>query len=190
MPLSEAQQAVLDLLITEPGPVVRAGSVTPNQPVASVRLGGGSGADPTTVRFVRCREFPECQLHAVSYRTRDGHAREDVYRTVKQVDGRLSVHPIGGGGGGHPHRDRPWINFTAQWSEDSFAGGGYVIGNGAERARRVCITFADETCVEDELNEQVALFFVPHAVTFPARVEIFDDVGTTLAVYEEFAAFA
>ncbi len=174
MALTEAEQAVMDHLVGDPGPLQRS----------------GEGAVPASVRFRRCRELPDGQLHAVAFSNREGQPRDLVLRTVRDPGGGWLVHPIGGGGGGHPPRSRPWVNFTAQWNTDMFAGGGDVIGDGAERAHLVRLAFADGTVVEDGAHHEVVLFHVPHGVALPARVEVLDEVGTILAAYDEFANLA
>jgi hypothetical protein len=183
--MTESEQAILDHLVTEPGQLQRRGPETPSGWVF-----GGEGADPATVRFRRCREFPDCQLHAVSFSTRDGHPRESVLRTVRERNGGWSIHPIGGGGEGHPAHSRPYVNLTAQWNNDMFAGGGDVIGNDADQAHLVRLAFADQTTVDDVPHDGVVLFYVAHGVAFPAQVEILDETGAALAAYDEFAYLA
>ena len=47
----------------------------------------GAGADPATVRFVKSRAFPGCQLHHADFATRDGKPRHLLARTWRQPDG-------------------------------------------------------------------------------------------------------
>ena len=67
-----------------------------------------------------------------------------------------------------------------------FAAGGQVIGDGAEAAHLVRLTFADETALADLVDNGVVLFFASPGVAFPARVEILGRTGDVLAEYDEF----
>jgi hypothetical protein len=187
--LTGAEQVVFDHLVAEAGPVLRASPPSPGGWASSVRSGGGAGADPASVQFRKSRMFPGCQMHSVAFATRDGSPRSAIVRTSPEAGGTWAVHPIGSGGPG-PHPSSPWVNFTAQLGADSFAGGGEVTGDGAERAHRVRLTFAGGIAVEDTVENGVVLFFASPGVTCPARVEIFSDAGEALASYDEFGDFA
>lgn len=188
--LTEAEQAVFDHFVAELGPVLRASPQGRGGWVASVQPDGGEGADPATVQFSKTRIFPACQLHYVTFATREGNARIAIIRTWQDAGGTWTVGPIGGGGGSGPYRSSPWVNFAAQLGADSFAGGGEVIGDGAERAHRVRLTFADGIAAEDTVENGVVLFFASPGVDCPARVEIFSAAGEALASYDEFGDFA
>jgi len=166
MALTEAEQAVVDHLSAEPG------------------------ADPATVGFRRTRAFPGCQLHEVEFRTRAGQPRTSLVRTWQDPDGGWQVSRLGGGGGGHPYRSRPWVNFAAALGTEMFAAGGEVIGDGAAQAALVRLTFADGTAFEDQVAGGVVLFFAGHGIACPALVEIRSSEGAVLASYEEFTEFA
>jgi hypothetical protein len=186
MPLTAAEQAVVDHLAAEPGPVTWVSPPSPGGWVAQERSGGGEGADPATVRFRKSRAFPGCQLHQAEFVTRGGQPQHMLVRTWQEPDGSWVADPIGGGGGAGPHRTRPWVNFAAGWNTDLFAAGGQVIGDGAEAAHLVRLTFADGTTLADLVNNGVVLFFASPGVAFPARVEILGGAGDVLAEYDEF----
>jgi hypothetical protein len=186
MSLTGAEQAAFDHLAAEPGPVTWASPPSPSGWVASIRGGGGAGADPATVRFVKSRAFPGCQLHEADFATRDGQAQHMLVRTWQEPDGSWVADPIGGGGGEGPHRSRLWVNFAAQWNAQQFAAGGHVTGQGAEEACMVRLTFADGTTIEDTADNGVVLYFASPGVSFPATVEILDTAGNVLAGYDEF----
>ncbi|MGH3191171.1 MAG: hypothetical protein ACRDOL_28790 [Streptosporangiaceae bacterium] len=187
MTLTQPEQAVFDHLIAEPGPVIEASPPSPCGWVASTRYGGGEGADPATIRFLKTRVFPSCQLHAVIFTTREGSPRSAVLRTWQEPDGGWTVGPIGGGGGPGPYRSRPWVNFTAQFRTGLFAAGGEVIGEGAGHAHLVRLTFADGLVIEDTVHNGVVLFFASPATESRVGVEILSAAGTVLAAYDEFA---
>lgn len=188
---TEAEQAVFDHVVAEPGQVHWAGPPSPGGWVDSVSSGGGAGAVPATVQFRKSRAFPACQLHSVTFDTREHSQVTVILRTWQEPGGAWAVCSIGGGGGGPgPDRSKPWVNFAAQLGADSFAAGGDVIGDGAERAHSVRLTFAGGVAVEDTVDSGVVLFFASPGVACPARVEIFSDAGAILASYEEFAEFA
>jgi hypothetical protein len=190
MSLTAAEQAVFDHLVAVPEPVTWTSPPGPGGWAASIRDGGGEGADPATVRFVKSREFPGCQLHEADFATRDGQARHMLVRTWQEPGGSWAADPVGGGGGGVPHRNIPWVNFAAGGNARQFAAGGHVTGQGAEAARVVRLTFADGTAIEDTADDGVVLFLASPDVRFPARVEILGTAGNVLAEYEEFAEFA
>jgi hypothetical protein len=154
--------------------------------------GGGPGADPSTIRFLRARAFERCQMHAVAFGTVAGRPQNMVVRTFVGPDGARVADPIGGGGPGGPQRPRRWVNFTARGGRGAsyFACGGQVIGNGAELARAVRLRFTDETAVEDDVGNGVVLFYVDHSVLCPAEVLITDDGGQELNNYSDFALLA
>lgn len=186
MSLTAAEQAILDHLAAEPGPVTWVSPRSPGGWVASTRSGGGAGADPATVQFRKSRTFAGCQVHEVEFATHDGRSQHMVIRTWQEPDGAWVAAPIGGGAGRGPYRDRPWVNFAAQWNAHLFAAGGHVIGQGAQAAHLVRLTFADGATIEDVTDNGVVLFFTSPGVTFPARVEILSAAGDVLADYDEF----
>ena len=102
MSLTAAEQAIVDHLAAEPGPVTWASPGSPGGWVASVRSGGGEGADPATVRFRKSRTFAGCQLHEVEYATRNGCPQRMLVRTWQKPGGSWVADPIGGGGGRDP----------------------------------------------------------------------------------------
>ncbi len=187
MPLTGAEQAVVDHLTADPGPVTWVGPRSPGGWVASTRSGGGMGAEPVTIRFRKSRVFADCQLHEVDFTARSGSREDWLVRTWQEPDGIWVVAPIGGGSGPGPYRARPWVNFAAQWGADRFTAGGLVIGQGAEAAHTVRLAFADGTTIEDVVEDSIVLFHASPGVAFPARVEILSVSGDVLAEYEEFA---
>jgi hypothetical protein len=190
MPLTAAQQAAFELLVAEPGLVTWTSPPSRGGWVASTRDAQGIGADPASTRFVKSREFRGCLLHWVDLFTRGGRARSVVLRTWQEAGGSWAAEVIGGGGDGEPRRSRPWVNFAAGWNRQNFSAGGHVIGQGAEAARLVRLTFADGTTLEDTADDNVVLFFASPGVSLPARVEILDAGGNKLAEYDEFTEFA
>lgn len=184
MSLTAAEQAIIDHLAAEPGPVTWASPPSPGGWVASIRDGGGEGADPATVQFVKSRAFPGCQLHYLQFATREGRHQHMLIRTRRQAGGSWVADPIGGGAGLGPNRPRPWVNFAAQWNTNLFAAGGPVTG--AEAAHLVRLTFADGTTLQDVVQNGVVLLFASPGVTFPATVEILNVAGAILARYQEF----
>ena len=180
---TEAEQAIVDYLAAEPGPARQAGPLSPGG-WAGFTPSGSAGADPATVQFRKSRTFPACQLHSVTFSTQAGGPTRALFRTWREPDGSWLVVLIGGGSGGGPCRSRPWVNFTAQWNDGLFAAGGEVIGHGAQQAHLVRLRFADGTSIEDRVENGVVLFFVSPGVAFPARVDILDNAGESLASYD------
>ena len=61
-----------------------------------------------------------------------------------------------------------------------------MIGDGAEQAHLVRLTFADGATIEDRVDSGVVLFFTSPGVAFPASVEILGAAGDVLAGYDDF----
>lgn len=171
MDMGEAQQAVRDHLLRREDPgTSRAFAV----------------ADPATISFRKSRSFPSCLLHAVTYVGGLGIEVAAVIRTRPDGDRSWLVHSMGGGGTDGPSPPRPWFNFAGGFSAHEFAAGGEVVGRGSDDAQVVRFTFANGVTAEDTLDDGIGLFFAPDHVVPPARVEIFDERGATLADYGEF----
>jgi hypothetical protein len=180
---TESEQAIVDYLAGEPGPARQAGPPGPGGWVAFTPS-GGPGADLATIQFRKSRTFPDCQLHWVTFSSQAGRPTHAFFRAWPEPDGSWLVNHIGGGSGGGPYRNRPWVNFTAQWNDGLFAAGGEVTGDGAQQAHLVRLRFADGTSIEDRVENGVVLFFVSPGVAFPARVDILDNAAVSLASYD------
>ena len=69
---------------------------------SSIRYGGGPGADPATIEFVKSKSFSTCQLHSVSYlnhrgwtmptSSRPGRNRQVSGGCTSLVEGRDQIH--------------------------------------------------------------------------------------------------
>jgi hypothetical protein len=159
---------------------------------SSTHYGGGPGADPATIQFVKTRTFPSCQMHYVRFTNRFRKIPcVSVIRTWREEGGRVSVGPLGGGGADEPAREDPWVNMTAGWTANRFMGGGSVIGDGAENASLVRLTFTNGAVADDTVENGVVLFVLePVEVVMPAVVTVLDATGTALVTYQEFEGFA
>jgi hypothetical protein len=151
-------------------------------------VGGGPGADPSSIVFQKTRVFATCQMHSVAFSNRRG-PRVLVIRTWQGPDGAWIVAPVGGGSPGPSRRTKPWVNFTAGFGAHGFAAGCYLEGTGSELARSVRLTFANGIVVTDALDNGIVLFFEPRPVGFPADVEILSGQGERLASYTAFDKF-
>ena len=187
---ARVRDAVVANLVRLPAPPKDDGQPARSGWTSSLRHGGGPGADPATIEFVKSKSFPTCQLHEVDYINHKGWTMHELVKTWHEEDGTWRVHQLGGGAGPHPHRPQPWVNFCAGFDPESFTGGGHVVGDGAESARSVRLTFANDIMIEDTIDNGVVLFFEPHRVVAPAEVAINDDNGVALATYMEFMDFA
>jgi len=157
---------------------------------SSIRRADGPGADPATIELVKTKSFPTCQLHEVDYINHKGWSMHVLIKTWQAEDGTWKVHPHGGGAGPHPRRSHPWVNICAGFGPQDFTGGGHVVGDGAEKAASVRLTFANDIVIEDTIDNGVVLFYEPHNVVMPTDVTIVDDGGNVLATYQEFTAFS
>jgi hypothetical protein len=191
MALTQAHQAVVEYLVAVPEAEPETVSTAPTHRgwVSKVGRERNPVADPTTVRFRKSRAFDECELHSVAFSTLDGRSMESVVRTWIDGNGVNVVAPIGGGSGGGPHRNHPWVNFSAQWNSTVFRGGGVVIGEGTERAHIVRLRFANGTVAEDTIGRGVVLFEVPGPITFPVEVDVLDAGAVLIHSYTEFGIF-
>ena len=93
--------------------------------------------------------------------------------------GTWAISPIGEGGRPGPDRRRPWVNFTARFRTGSLRGGGEVIGDGAEQAGLVRLTFTSGTAIEDTVENGVVLFAASPGVESRARVEILSSAASS-----------
>jgi hypothetical protein len=188
----ESHQAIADRLATPPSPWRRRPRTGQRGWTSVAHIGdpGGEGADRTTIQFAKTKVFASCQLHQVSYVDWAGRSMNLLVRTWQEDDRTWTVAPCGGGGGGHPRRSRPWVNFAAGFGPDTFTGGGWVVGDGAERARVVRLTFANAVVIADTVEGGVVLYFEPRRVTTPVEVDILDADGASLVRYEEFGGLA
>lgn len=185
--LTQTQQVVVDFLVAEREPKAEAVAASSHQGwVSTVGGGGKPGADPSTVRIRKSRAFGGSELHCVTFSTRDGLSMMSLVRTLMDENGSISVYPMGGGGDDVLQRDRPWVNFAAQWTPTTFRGGGRVIGNGADDVHTVRIRFANGTIAEDAVDSGIVLFEALGPITFPAEIEFLDRGGVQIHSYTEF----
>jgi hypothetical protein len=184
------RQAVVTHLVQRPEPIDGTKQAARSGWSSSIRYGDGPGADPDTIEFVKTRSFPSCHLLSVSYVNHRSWTMHDLIKTWQEPDGAWRVLVCGGGAGPDPHRDRPWVNFCAGFGPQDFTGGGHVVGDGAERAASVRLTFANDIVIEDTVDNRVVLFLEPRAVVCPADVSILDRDGTTLVGCQAFGDFA
>jgi hypothetical protein len=187
MAITQTQQAVVDFLVAERQPKAEA-VVAPSHRGWVSTVGGGRklGADPSTVRIRRSRDFGGSELHCVTFSTPDGLSMMSLVRTLMEESGSIAVYPMGGGGDDVFRRDLPWVNFAAQWTSTTFRGGGRVIGNGADDVHVVRIRFANGTIAEDAVDSGIVLFEALGPITFPAEIEFLDRGGARIHSYTEF----
>jgi hypothetical protein len=141
---------------------------------------GPAAVDAGSLAFVKERRTDRRALFAVTYKDADGLRHFDVIGAVRNDDG--SWGQAGAAGGvGEPQRQHPWANLGGWWSNELFCAGGRVIGDGAEQAARVRLTFSDGTTLDDEVEAHVVLFLVEHGVEQPARADIHGRDGEVLA---------
>jgi hypothetical protein len=156
---------------------------------SSTEYTGGPGADPTSIRFVKSKEFTSCQLHEVDYASHRGLSMNVLFKTWRDA-GEWRVHPCGGGAGPHPHRNQPWVNMTAGFGADGFTGGGHVVGDGAVEVAAVRLRFAGGITIEDTVDHGVVLFFDPRTAVMPVEVDMLSASGEVLRTYQELTDLA
>ena len=186
---TEERKAIVAHLVKEPGVPTGVGRTNPGGWTSSIVVGGGPGADPSTIVFERTRVLPTCHMHCVGFTNHRGRPEVSVIRTWRTAEGSWVVAPVGGGGRGPSRRPEPWVNFTAGSGPHGFTAGGWIEGTGSEKARSVRLAFADGLVMEDAAENGIVLFFEPRAVTFPADVEILDARGVRLAFHKAFDGF-
>ena len=177
----DPREAVLQRLCAPPSSAVGQGK--PKNGVAKGWVRGGlpQPADPKTVTFRKERAGVKQRIYAVSYSDTIGQVHFDVVGADQQPDGSWSAGGGAGGSGNGPVRDKPWVNFGSWWGADLFCAGGLVIGAGADQAQFVELSFADQTTVEDTVDDGVVLFLIEHGVELPATANIFNADRTLLA---------
>lgn len=178
----DPREAVIAWLSPPPSPTGTQGGQ--NNAVAEagwVRGAVPEPADTQTIVFHKECAGVTQRIYAVSYFDTGGRPHFDVVGVSQQADGSWSGGGLAGGSGNGPVRDKPWVNLGGWWGADLFCAGGRVIGAGAEQARRVQLRFADETTVEDTVDDGVVLYLVEHGVELPAEADIFSADGTLIA---------
>ena len=189
---SEAEASVVAYLSSVPGASEEHPGAVPGGWVASIQHGGGAGAIRSSIRFRRDRVYEGCHMYAVAFSRKDRPTWLMVVRAFQGPDGAWLADPIGGGAGRGLSRPRPWVNFTARGGRTSsdFAGGGEVIGEGSDLARKVLLRFEDGTGAEDEVQDGLVLFYIDHPVICPARVTVMGMDGKALSDYSAFDELA
>jgi hypothetical protein len=131
-------------------------------------------------------------MYAVTYKTLTSMTAAMIVRVLQDPAGAWVVAPVGGGSGGGPMRAGLRVNFTAQGGRAAgqFTCGGSVIGESAELAHTVRLSFADGTTAEDTVGNGIVLFYIDHSVRCPAEVTIVDGESQVLNRYSEFARLA
>ncbi|MDQ6876389.1 MAG: hypothetical protein M3082_01570 [Candidatus Dormibacteraeota bacterium] len=151
----------------------------------AISRSGGHDADPATVRFVKQREIPGHELHAVAFADQDGRTYRYLVGVV-QGTGGWEVEGLAGGSGNEPPRDQPWVNFCGWGWRRSFYGGGWVIGSGSKATARVRLRFREGPMLEDTVDGGVVLSIADARVDVPATAEILDAKGSLLASHSAF----
>jgi hypothetical protein len=186
MTANDPRQAILDHICAPPGVLTVTGQ-SPGGWQSGVVTGGPlSSADPDSVRFLKERHGAQQVLYAVAYLDRDGRDHLEIIGVARQPDGTWTISGGAGGSGHSPGRDRPWVNLGGWWSSNLFCGGGEVTGPGAEQAHQVELVLGDDTTVNDDIEHNVVLFLVEHAVQFPGTANILAADGRLLASHSVF----
>lgn len=186
----EAEKAIVKHLVTRPTVRRPEGQIPPSGWTSSTVYAGGEGADPATIQFVKTKTFSSCQLHQVTFINHAHRSTDLLIKTWQEGDDTWTVGPLGGGEGGRElRRSQPLVNFTAGFGAEGFTAGRWVIGDGAEQASLVRLTFANGVTIEDGIEGGAVLFFEPRIVSFPADVVILDYSGRPLVTYKAFDYF-
>ncbi|MGH2515521.1 MAG: hypothetical protein ACRDHP_07680, partial [Ktedonobacterales bacterium] len=147
---------------------------------------GGMDARPETFRFVKAREIPERQVHAVTYETVNG-SRQTMVCSVRQSAGGgwEFVGGAGGGDGGDgngPPTSQPKANLGGGGWPRAFYAGGRV--EGGPDVARVALTAANGAVLDDTVEDGVVLFLTDDEVRPPLHVTLYDGSGNVIGQQE------
>lgn len=145
-----------------------------------------ASADPASIQFLKERASGSHRIYAVTYTDDRGVDHLELVGAVQAADGHWTRSGGAGGSGKGPPRDRPWLNFAGWRGPDIFAGGGQVIGTGAERAKRVELAFDNGTNLGDSVDEGLVLFIKEQTLEIPVTAHILDDQNKILATHAVF----
>jgi len=145
-----------------------------------LREGGGMGARPASVRFLKERSILHRQVHAVTFEDEAGQQWDYVCYVAQDAKGRWHFESGGGGGTGgdikcYPARS-PWANLAGGGWEDRFWAGGHVIDNGLDVAR-VRLTGSNGQVLEDTVDDGLVLFVTDQKVRVPVQIELYNRSG-------------
>ena len=183
----DPRQAILDAL-SAPRIIVSDEPVPGKKGVRKLVTQGGMGAKAETIRFLKERQLPGCQLYYLAYEDEQGRAMEATYYVVQVEEGQWHVRGAAGGsrGGKELAREQPWVNLGGGWRGlQDFYAGGRVITNGPEIAC-VRLRAANGTILEDTVDEGVVLFLGTQPVERPLHAELYDRQGVLVASHATF----
>src|SRR5260370_4321454 len=97
-----------------------------------LRRGGGMGARPASVRFLKERSIPHRQVPAVTFEEELGQQWDYVCFVAQDAKGRWHFESGGGGGTsgavtGSPMRSGPWANLADVGSETRFCAAAHLL---------------------------------------------------------------
>ncbi len=186
---NDPKQVIIDYLSLPEGEIVS--QPDPNTPhvlkdgrrvrPGIIHKGGGMGAKASSVKFLKERSIPHCQVHAVTFEDEAGQQWDCVCFVAQNAQGLWHFEMSGGGGSGgeikrHPARDHPWANLAGGGWQDRFWAGGYVINNGLDVAR-VRLTGSNGQVLEDTVDDGLVLFVTDQKVRVPIEVALYNRSG-------------
>lgn len=177
MAMNDPQRVIADYLC-EPARVLSDLTISRGQ--ARI-ISGGFGARPETLRFVKVREIPGRQLHAVLFEDEQKQPQFFICYVVRDNLGHW--HYRGGGGGskcwGLVHNDQPPIHGSKEFPHDFFAGG-YVPQPELD-VERVRLISQNGLVLEDTVQDGLVLFVTDQNVCAPIQAELYDHTSQLVA---------
>ena len=188
----DPEQVILDDLARPPGELEPGPAGGGGWRSGTVRGGGAlHRAELASVRFVKHRESSRRRVDFVTFRGSipmlgdDEHQFGYFFALEREPDGSWRMVGSAGGGGKSPVRGRPWVNLAGGYGADLFYAGGQIERAGTN-IDRVEIRFANGRRLEDDAEQDVALFITDDAVVMPSTVVLLDGAGTKVAEHEAF----
>lgn len=173
MHTNDPRQVIADYLC-EPVKVVSDLSIASARGGRTRITSGGFGARPETLRFVKVREIPGRQLHAVMFEDQQRQPQFFICYVVRDHLGNW--HYRSGGGGskcwGLVHNDQPPVQGSSEFPNDFFAGG-YVPEPDLE-VERVRLVAHNGLVLEDTVQDGLVLFVTDQSVSAPIQAELYD----------------
>lgn len=172
------EQAIRDYLAAEQTNVVSV-----SQPGAADWRGqtssGGLEARPESFVFGKRRALGERLVYAVTFTTRAGVPMRYICHLRRDGAGDWRFEGGAGGGvGGDPRRDQPWVNFCGSYGRVFYAGGWALEHGGALARVRLS---GGGYALEDTPDASDVVLFLADDPPLPLQVELLDGAGRIIA---------
>lgn len=146
----------------------------------SVSWQGGCDTRSESIRFLKARNIPGRQLHAVVFEMKNGPRMQWTVPVSQDEEGNWGVDGGASGGGADlPDRDPPVANLGGGgWPTRLYAGGRVLDATG--QVGRVRLISSNGTTLEDSVDDRWVLFLTDQPMELPIQVHLYDGIGSML----------